>query len=671
MTGSVFRASFEADAGRPVGWPSCPELALILENPLTSTIVSTTSYTSSALAPAARIGWVRRRAADGRFFLLGVLVLSAVYVAWHLGRGWIPHDEGALGQSADRLLQGELPHRDFDELYTGGLTYLNAAAFRLFGTTLFTMRLVLFAVFLAWVPAVFYIASRLARPAAAAGVTLLCVVWTLPNYPAPLPSWYNLFLAVFGIAALFRWVEDRRPRWLVGAGIAGGLSLLVKVIGLYFVAGALLFLVFQAHEQSRVAAGPGARRGWVYASFVTACLLIFSASLAMIVRHQMHAAEFVHFVVPGTLVAWLLIRNEWTEPAGVSRTRFMTLARLLAPFLLGFALPVALFLIPFARGDALGAFFNGVFLLPAKRLGSAAAPMPPLWLMLLALVPVCLLFAYGRRAASRMSRYHVFGLAVALAGYLVATGSVVLLYRLVWYAARGVLPVLVLLGVVVLAKVRTTGSESDPLRSRTMLLVSVSAVFTLVQFPFSGWIYFCYVAPLVALLAMTLLPHARPMAPAVPAAILVFLIAFAVMRTNTSTLYGMGMLYRPYPQTRMLGLPRGGLEVPAEGAEMYGVAVRVLQQHARGGYTWASPDCPEVYFLSGLKNPTRSLFDFFDDETGRTALILATLEKHGVTAIAVNRAPHFSGPISHDLAVELARRYPFGANVGKFQIRWQ
>jgi len=175
----------------------------------------------------------------------------------------------------------------------------------------------------------------------------------------------------------------------------------------------------------------------------------------------------------------------------------------------------------------------------------------------------------------------------------------------------------------------------------------------------------------VALLAVALLPHARPMPPAVPASFLIFLVAFAVMRVNTSTLSGMGWMYQPYPRTASLALPRGGLDVPAREAEMYRVAVKVLQQHARGGYTWASPDCPEVYFLSGLGNPTRSLFDFFDDNTGRTARILSALERHGVTAIALNRAPEFTAGIPEDLVNALEQRYPFGANIGKFQIRWQ
>jgi hypothetical protein len=607
---------------------------------------------------------------DWRLLLLGVLILSAGYVALHLGRGWVPHDEGTLGQSAVRLLQGELPHRDFDDLYSGGLTYVNAAAFRIFGTILFTMRLVLFAVFLAWVPVVFYLASRFVRPAAAAGITLLCVVWSLPNYPAPLPSWYNLFLTVFGLAALFRWLEVGRRRWLFAAGLAGGLSLLVKVIGLYFVGGALLFLVFQAHEQSRAADRSRARRGWVYASFVTACLLLFSAALLMLVRQQLYAAEVVQFVLPGTLVAGFLIWSEWKEPVGDDRTRFMMLARLLAPFLFGLTLPIALFLIPFVRGDAVGALFNGVFVLPTKRFGVASVRMLPL-VRMLTLVPVFLLFACGHFLTGRITRLYALGLAVVLAVYLIATGTDPFLYRSVWYAARGVLPVLVLIGIVVLAKVRDADAESPLLRSRTMLLLSVSAVFTLVQFPFSAPIYFCYVAPLVALVATALLSRARPMAPAVPAAVTVFLIAFAVMRVNTGTVYTMGLWYQPYPQTAALDLPRGGLDVPAGDAEMYKVAVGILQQHARGEYTWASPDCPEIYFLSGLRNPTRSVFDFFDDERGRTARILATLDQHHVTAIALNGRPEFSARISGDLFAELERRYPFGANVGKFQIRWE
>src|SRR5436305_14950559 len=87
----------------------------------------------------------------GYLTFICVLLVSAWYMASNLKRGWVPHDEGALAESADRVLHGELPHRDFDEIYTGGLSFLNAAAFRIFGTNLASMRYMLYAFAMAWV----------------------------------------------------------------------------------------------------------------------------------------------------------------------------------------------------------------------------------------------------------------------------------------------------------------------------------------------------------------------------------------------------------------------------------------------------------------------------------------------------------------------------------------
>src|SRR5712671_5721853 len=88
----------------------------------------------------------------GVLVLLLVWVLSAAYVGLNLNHGWDPHDEGTLGQSAERVLHGEMPHRDFDDPYTGGLAYIDAAIFKLFGINLFWLRLFLFVCFLIWVP---------------------------------------------------------------------------------------------------------------------------------------------------------------------------------------------------------------------------------------------------------------------------------------------------------------------------------------------------------------------------------------------------------------------------------------------------------------------------------------------------------------------------------------
>jgi hypothetical protein len=617
--------------------------------------------------------WLTYRVADSRFVLFAVVAISLAYVGWWLDRDWIPWDDGALAHAAERVLQGELPHRDFDDIYTGGLAYLNAAAFRLLGTTLWSLRLVLLVFFVAWVPSVYYVASRFVRPAAAGVATLLAVVWSVPNYPAAMPSWYNLFFATFGAAALLRHLEDGRRRWLVAAGLAGGLSVLVKVVGLYYVAGALLFLVYQAHAESRAAAGPDARPAGAYALLVSAALATFVATLVMLVRHQLHAAEVAHFVFPSALVGALLVWNEWSIPAGANRARFVALARLVGPFLLGVAIPVTLFLVPYLWTGAVGALVNGVFILPTKRFGFAATrALPPLWTVA-ALLPLVVLLTGAPGLRARAPRSWLAFLAAALGALFAAALWSDSAYRFVWYTARNLPLLLVVAGVVAVARDHVTTLEASLQRRRAALLLGVMAVSGLMQYPFSLAIYFCYSAPLIVLTAVALLRFMPRLPAAVPAALAAFYLAFAVARVNGSLLQTMGQRYGPPVALEPLALPRGGIDVPHDHGPGYRELIAKLRLRARGGYTWASPDCPEIYFLSGLGNPTRSLFDFFDSPEQRSARVLSALEAHGVTAVVLNRFPAFSPDLRKDpiLLAAILRRYPYVEDFGSLELRWR
>src|SRR5689334_2226583 len=62
--------------------------------------------------------------------------LCAAWIWLFLLRQWVPHDEGLFADMADRVMRGELPHRDYVELYTGGLAYLDAFAWKVFGRDL-------------------------------------------------------------------------------------------------------------------------------------------------------------------------------------------------------------------------------------------------------------------------------------------------------------------------------------------------------------------------------------------------------------------------------------------------------------------------------------------------------------------------------------------------------
>ena len=198
------------------------------------------------------------------------------------------------------------------------------------------------------------------------------------------------------------------------------------------------------------------------------------------------------------------------------------------------------------------------------------------------------------------------------------------------------------------------------------------ALCNLVQFPYAVPNYFCYVAPLVALTALAVFSY-LPVAPALPAAMLAFYTAFAILWVNGTPLQTMGNVRSPSFDMSPLRLARGGILVPTQVAVVYERLIPALQARSRGGYTWASPDCPDIYFLSGLRNPTRSIFEMFDDTTGAraSARVLRGLDGHGVTAIVLNALPSFSPAISKGMYGELVRRYPSATMFGPYQLRWK
>ncbi len=60
---------------------------------------------------------MKRLLTSHRAILLCVGTAVAVYLGVRADHRWIAHDEGLLAHSAERGLDGRLPHRDFDGRY--------------------------------------------------------------------------------------------------------------------------------------------------------------------------------------------------------------------------------------------------------------------------------------------------------------------------------------------------------------------------------------------------------------------------------------------------------------------------------------------------------------------------------------------------------------------------
>jgi hypothetical protein len=593
-------------------------------------------------------------------------MVAGVYAFANLNRGWVPHDEGQFGQAAERVLAGELPHRDFDEMYTGGLTHLNALAFRVFGVSVFSLRIVLFLFFLMWVGALYFVASHFGSPLLAGLTTALAVAWSIPNYSSPVPSWYNLFFAVFGLAALMRYLDTDRRLWLVAAGLCGGLSFLVKLVGVYYLVGVVLFLIYR--EQSlNLAPADGVSRRRGYAIALAVGLMLFIVAIARAFHLQSGFTEFFMFVAPNAAIALFLLWREGTHPGRDARHRGRALLAMCAPFLCGAAVPAVLYATFYAATGGFRAFLEGVFVLPGRRLTHATYPLPNLDLVVVApmLALVGLVLFAGRRGTGLIARILAIN---GLTFVLIASAFMIPVYWLAQRPLRFMAPLAVLAGLVHL---RRLAPAADPRRQQLMAVLCVTATGSLVQFPFPSPIYTCYVAPLAGLALVAVVAVGNPIARPLGAIVLVFYAAFAVWRVTPGFIYSMGQFSARDQQTARLGLPRAPeLRISPDEAEEYRRVITLVTQLAAKGRVFAFPDCPEVYFLSGASNPTRSIYEVLGSTETMDEHVTRVLRDEEIHVVVINGTPAFSRLPSPDLMTHLRERFPHSEVIGRFEVRW-
>ena len=236
-------------------------------------------------------------------------------------------------------------------------------------------------------------------------------------------------------------------------------------------------------------------------------------------------------------------------------------------------------------------------------------------------------------------------------------------YQVIWQSTRAlaaVVPIVIVWQIV--------SGRVQARRARSMLFATavVLAWTSLNQFPFAAPIYFSYTTPLIVIAGVAAASTAgcpRPRA-ALPMAAL--LLAFAVLITNRGNIHSLGRFNEPDRRDSDLGLPRAHLRVSAGEAGVYRQLMATLTRQYRSGQLIAGPDCPEVYFLAGLQNPSGGLFDFF---SGSAPDDIAPWLKGDV--IIINHDPQFSPPPTAALLAALRREFANGEETGRFEIRWR
>lgn len=173
-----------------------------------------------------------------------VAVAAGVYALLFNRANVLSHSIGYNLYASERVLDGDVPYRDFHTLYPPAIFYLNAMLFRSLGVSLYTALLGVFAFKVATV-VVIYLSGRQLMPRAWALLSALgSLLWLRPNGPfKSVPMHYGALFLAAALFFLLKHENRRRLGFIFLAGVSIGLVALFKHnIGAYALLGSLVFL---------------------------------------------------------------------------------------------------------------------------------------------------------------------------------------------------------------------------------------------------------------------------------------------------------------------------------------------------------------------------------------------------------------------------------------------
>jgi hypothetical protein len=216
----------------------------------------------TARRPVPRTGRVREWF-DRHRWLVPTLVVGAV-IALPL-RGVFrapgpPMEEGFMLVFPERLLEGDIPNRDYLHLYGPGSIWTIAGFFKLFGVSLWTERVVGFLQLVGLISAMTAIGYRWGRYIAAVSGAITAVV-IIPPIGVTALAWVGgIGLALWSVHTATRALDPgaRRGRALFVAGLLAGLALLFRpdlVICLGLALGVLFLRALDGDARRKLALG--------------------------------------------------------------------------------------------------------------------------------------------------------------------------------------------------------------------------------------------------------------------------------------------------------------------------------------------------------------------------------------------------------------------------------
>lgn len=282
-------------------------------------------------------------------------VLAALMYVPLLKTG-LSNDEGLFAVQAERILSGQIPHRDFAITYIGGNVLWVAFMFLLLGKSILALRLGVMIMLMICSAALYYLARQLVPPRWAHAALFMILPVTFSFYPFSSASWDALAFSLLAFSALIHGFRHagfqhgkRLVAWLFISGVCTGISLLMKhTIALYTGFAVFVILLFfvrwQPGEKER---GSGAPGGWwemAGKALIGAGTLLIPAYLFYITQGHLTPGVLVMVIAPPLVILWIAVNGARQHRQSI---RFGLWGRWITAYIAGSVLVFGFYLLPF------------------------------------------------------------------------------------------------------------------------------------------------------------------------------------------------------------------------------------------------------------------------------------------------------------------------------------
>lgn len=500
--------------------------------------------------------------------------LTAMILATYYDTSWHFRDEGYFAHIAERMLSGEVLHRDIHVQHTGLIHFLHAFAFKIFGYDLVSLRI--FPALATWIQSaiVYWLVfdrGRVTALAAALAFTALA----FPQFPTPTQNWTNLFVLVLIIAVLMKWPGLSWRKIMVLGALTGIVFALRQPTGV-FVAMAVSVACFAQHNALLERIGMPASRRYI----TPAIFIIFAMGLGY---YLVGNADIVSILIFGI------------GPIGVL---------VLAAF-------------SFRVGDADALRIAGLLL------AGAILPLLPLAAYQIATGSVVQWIENSILSALYLSSLPYVG-AKSYALYILG-GPFAAISKpgLISIAMGALWPSLFLIAAVLSVSLLLRTYRTQ-LSDRIGLVLLMAGFYAIVAVHHPNKDYFFYAVPPLALAALLLVrPKFQNAVGTTVVFLSLFLLYFQAAQPFTRGLIGQLTGTRVVTKT-VVGVERASLFVSRPEARFQQQMIGYIKRHSQpGDAILALPGDPQVFFLAQRRNPLSSVmpaYGLYDEESTAEAL---------------------------------------------------